>query len=329
MIVYLLRRLGWSVFVLVAVLTIVFALLFGIGDPAVATLGPQARVGQLQQFRRERGLDRSIPMQFLSYVGVAPCVRRHAPSYHGGKGYCGLLQGELGESFSHNEPVSNVLLTRFPRTLVLGLMSMMFELLIGLTVGVIAAIRKHTLLDTGIMALAFLGISAPTFLTGLLFLRYVAFQAGWFPVGGYGLGFWSHIEHALLPAFTLAIAGAATDARIMRSEMIDALGSDYIRTARAKGLPAWRVVMGHAFRNALLPIVTIVGLSMPVLVSGAVITESIFAWPGMGLLAIQSINNLDLYTVMGVVLFSSLMVQIGNFLADVAVAALDPRIGAV
>ncbi|MFW6067113.1 MAG: ABC transporter permease [Myxococcota bacterium] len=324
---YLLQRLGWSVFILFAVLTLVFNLLFGIGDPAVATLGANARAEQLAQFRAQHGLDRPVWEQFTSYLGVTPCVRRASPAFDDGDGYCGVLQGRLGESFSHEDDVSKILLTRFPRTLVLGLMAMLFELLLGLTVGIVAAVRQHTPLDTGIMALAFLGISAPTFLTGLLFLRYVAFQAGWFPVGGYGVGFWEHIWHALLPAFTLAIVGAATYARIMRSEMIDNLGSDYVRTARAKGLHPTRVVMGHAFRNALLPIVTLMGLSMPILVSGAVITESIYAWPGMGRLAIEAINNLDLFTVMGVVLFASLMVQIGNLLADLAVAALDPRVG--
>ncbi|MFW5875585.1 MAG: ABC transporter permease [Myxococcota bacterium] len=327
MIRFLLQRFGWSLLILLAVLTLVFNLLFGIGDPAVATFGPNARAEQLADFRAQHGLDQPVFKQFLSYTGLAPCVRRASPAYDEGKGYCGLLQGHLGESLSHDEPVGDVLLTRFPRTLVLGLMAMGFELFIGLTVGVIASLRRHTLVDTGIMALAFLGISAPTFLTGLLFLRYVAFQAGWFPVGGYGVGFWSHLYHAVLPAFTLAIVGAATYARIMRSEMIDNLGSDYIRTARAKGVHPARVVMSHAFRNALLPIVTLMGLSMPILVSGAVITESIYAWPGIGRLAIEAITNLDLFTVMGVVLFASIMVQLGNLLADLSIAALDPRVG--
>jgi peptide/nickel transport system permease protein len=154
----------------------------------------------------------------------------------------------------------------------------------------------------------------------------VAFLGGWFPVGGYGVTFWEHVEHALLPAFTLAIVGAATYARIMRSEMIDNLGSDHMRTAKAKGLHPLRVVLTHGVRNALLPVVTLAGLSMPLLVSGAVITETIYAWPGMGKLAIEAINNLDLFTIMGVVLFASLMVQLGNLLADLAVAALDPRV---
>jgi peptide/nickel transport system permease protein len=326
MTVFLARRLGFTAFVLVVVLTLVFNLLFGIGDPAVATLGPNAKREQIEDFRKRYGLDRPLLEQFTGYVGLTRCIRPASPAYDEGRGHCGVLQGHLGESFSHNEPVGQVLLTRFPRTLLLGLIAIFFELVIGLTFGMIAAVRRHTWLDTGIMALAFLGISAPTFLTGLLFLYYVAFLLGWFPVGGYGVGFWDHVQHALLPAFTLAIIGAATYARIMRSEMIDNLGSDHIRTAKAKGLHPLRVVLAHGFRNALLPVVTLMGLTMPLLVSGAVITETIYAWPGMGKLAIEAINNLDLFTVMGVVLFASLMVQIGNLLADLAVAALDPRV---
>jgi peptide/nickel transport system permease protein len=326
MIVFLARRLGFAFFVLVVVLTLVFNLLFGIGDPAVATLGPNAKREQIEEFRQRYGLDKPLIAQFTGYVGLTPCIRPASPAYDEGGGYCGILQGHLGESFSHGDPVGQVLLTRFPRTLLLGVIAIFFELVIGLTVGMIAAVRRHTWLDTGIMALAFLGISAPTFLTGLIFLYYVAFLLGWFPVGGYGVTFWDHVEHALLPAFTLAIVGAATYARIMRSEMIDNLGSDHMRTAKAKGLAPLRVVMAHGFRNALLPVVTLVGLSMPLLVSGAVITETIYAWPGMGKLAIEAINNLDLFTVMGVVLFASLMVQMGNLMADLAVAALDPRV---
>jgi peptide/nickel transport system permease protein len=326
MIRFLARRIGFAVFVLVVVLTLVFNLLFGIGDPAVATLGPNAKREQIEEFRTRYGLDQPLWRQFLGYVGATPCVRPVSPAYDEGRGHCGILQGHLGESFSHNEPVGRVLVTRFPRTLLLGVIALFFELLIGLTVGVVAAVKRHTWLDTGIMALAFLGISAPTFLTGLLFLYYVAFLGGWFPVGGYGVTFWEHVEHAFLPAFTLAIVGAATYARIMRSEMIDNLGSDHMRTAKAKGLHPLRVVLTHGVRNALLPVVTLAGLSMPLLVSGAVITETIYAWPGMGKLAIEAINNLDLFTIMGVVLFASLMVQLGNLLADLAVAALDPRV---
>lgn len=329
MVTYALRRLSWTALVLAIVLTAVFTLLFGIGDPAVATLGANAKREQIEDFRRAYGLDQPLPQQFLSYVGIAKCARPSAPGWDPDpdkRGRCGLLQGNLGESFSHNEPVADVLISRFPRTLLLGVMAMGFELLFGLVIGIVAAVRRNSWIDTGFMTLAFLGISAPSFLTGLLFLRYVAFQAGWFPVGGYGTSFADHLYHAVLPALTLAIIGAATYARIMRSEMIDVLGSDYIRTAKAKGASPLRVVLRHGVRTALLPIVTLMGLQLALLVSGAVITETIFAWPGMGRLAIESITNLDLFTVMGVVLFASLAVQLGNLIADLAVAALDPRV---
>ncbi|HJL30155.1 MAG TPA: ABC transporter permease, partial [Polyangiaceae bacterium LLY-WYZ-15_(1-7)] len=191
--------------------------------------------------------------------------------------------------------------------------------------GILAAVRRNTWVDTGLMSSAYLGISLPTFVTGPLFLFAFAFLYGWFPLGGYGVGFWDHVYHALLPAFTLAIIGAATYARIMRSELVDTLRSDFVRTAAAKGLPRHRVV-GHAVRNALLPIVTMLGLSMTLLVAGAIITETIFGWPGMGALAIRAIVNLDAPTVMGVVVVFAVTVQTGNLLADIAVAALDPRV---
>ena len=175
------------------------------------------------------------------------------------------------------------------------------------------------------MAVAFLGVSAPTFLTGLVFLQVFAFRLGWFPVGGYGVDLVDHVRHALLPALTLAIVGAATYARITRSEMIDTLRQDYVRTARAKGLAPIHVVR-HAFRNALLPIVTLLGLSMPLLVSGAVITETIYGWPGVGRLAVESIAGGDVPIILGVVLVASVSVQLGNLGADLVVARLDPRI---
>jgi peptide/nickel transport system permease protein len=176
------------------------------------------------------------------------------------------------------------------------------------------------------MSIAFVGLSLPTFVTGPIFLSRLAFRLGWFPVGGYGFDLWSHVYHAVLPAFVLAIVGAATYARLMRSEMIETLGEDYVRTAMAKGLSRPRVVLAHAARNALLPIVTVLGLSLPLIVSGAIVTEHIFAWPGMGALAVESIHKLDAPTIIGVVVVTSLAVQAGNLLADIAVAALDPRV---
>jgi len=329
MIQFIIKRLGWALFVVAVVAALVFLLMNWVGDPAVTTLGPNAGPQQIADFQRKNGLDRPLPVQFAAYLGLVPCVRQGSRAYLENPehpGYCGLLQGDLGDSFAHNEPVANVIAHRLPRTLLLGVLAIFFELFLGVTVGIVAAVRRNSWFDTGFMATAFLGISLPTYVTGPIFLLLFAFFFGWFPVGGYGEGFWDHVYHGILPAFTLAIVGAATYARITRSEMIETLRSDYIRTAKAKGLGPTSIVLKHGLRNALLPLVTLLGLDLSLLVAGAIITENIFAWPGMGALAIQSIVNLDSPTVMGVVLVFSAMVQVGNLLADVAVAFLDPRV---
>lgn len=278
-----------------------------VGDPAAAALGPNASPDARAAWRHARGYDR-------------PLAERY------GRFLWGIVTLDLGRSDADREPVFDVIMNRLPRTLLLSGMALSFEIGFGLLLGVLAALRRGTFLDTGFMGLAFLGISVPTFVSGPLFLLAFAFRLGWFPVGGYGVTFWDHVQHALLPAFTLAIIGAATYARVMRSEMIDTMQSDYIRTARAKGLHPFQVVTRHGVRNALLPIVTLIGLSFPLLFSGAIITEHIYNWPGMGRLALQSITLLDIPMIMGVVVFAAIFVQLGNLLADVAVALLDPRV---
>lgn len=323
---YLARRLFWGVSVLMVVVTLVFMLAHLAGDPAKVSLGPQATAQALSDFREQRGLDRSVWAQFGSYVGVSPCVRKDSPQYEDGNGYCGLLQGHLGTSYNHREDVGDVIGRRIPRTVLLGVMAMFFELFFGLSAGMIAAARRNTWTDTGIMFLTFAGISVPTFVTGPLALFVLAFLLGWFPMGGYGEGFLDHVWHGVLPALILAVGGAATYARILRGELIEALRKDYVRTAAAKGLSSRVVFFKHGLRNALLPIVTLLGLSLPGLVGGAIITEKIFNWPGLGLLTIEAINQLDLPIIMATVLMFGVLVQLGNFLADVAVAALDPRI---
>ena len=258
-----------------------------------------------------------------------PCIRKDSPKYErddGSRGFCGILQGDLGESYSHHESVAAVIGHRLPRTLLLAALAVLFEQMIGLTAGVIAALRRNRWSDTAIMFATFVGISLPTYVTGPIALLIFAFLLGWFPFGGYGVDALDHIYHALLPAFILAIAGAATYARVMRGELIETLRHDHVRTAKAKGMPMTRVVIKHAIRNALLPIATLIGLSLPFLVGGAIITEKIFAWPGLGLLTIESIESLDAPVIMAVVLMFGIAVQVGNLLADIAVAALDPRI---
>ncbi len=329
MIRYLIKRLFWGLVVLISVITLVFGLIFVAGDPAATTLGAQATADQIADFNRKKGLDRPVVEQFSSYLGISPCVRRDSPKYEdadGNRGFCGIFQGDLGESYAHHESVAGVIGYRLPRTLLLAGLTILFELFIGLGAGVIAALRRNTWTDTSIMMATFAGISLPTYVTGPLALFLFAFLLGWFPVGGYGVTKLDHLYHAVLPSFILAIAGAATYARVMRGELIETMRLDHVRTARAKGLGPVAVTVKHGIRNALLPIVTMIGLSLPFLVGGAIITEKIFAWPGLGLLTIESINTLDAPVIMAVVLMFGVAVQVGNLLADIAVAFLDPRI---
>lgn len=326
---FILQRALWGIIVVMSVVTLVFFLIFVAGDPAVTILGPQARAEQIADFKAKKGLDQPVTEQFLSYLGILPCVRKDSPKYErpdGSRGFCGVLQGDLGESYSHHEPVSDVIGHRLPRTLLLAVLAILFELLIGLTAGIAAALKRNQWTDTSIMFATFIGISLPTYVTGPIALLLFAFLLGWFPFGGYGVNALDHVYHALLPSLILAIAGAATYARVMRGELIETLRHDHVRTARAKGMPRRRVVVRHAIRNALLPVVTLIGLSLPFLVGGAIITEKIFAWPGLGLLTIEAINSLDAPVIMAVVLMFGVAVQVGNLLADIAVAALDPRI---
>ncbi len=301
------QRLLSAIVVLWIVMTGVFLLVHVLGDPARATLGDKANSAQLDAFRKQHGLDRPLGERYGRYLFE-------------------LATLDLGTSYQDGQEVLSVIATRLPRTALLGAMAVTLELLLGLSLGIFAALYKDTWFDTGSMAIALIGISMPTFVTGLWFLGGAAFRLGWFPVGGYGVSFFDHVWHGMLPALTLAVAGAATYARIMRGEMIETLRSDYARTARAKGVGPMRVILVHGVRNALIPIVTLVGVSLRILVSGAIITESIFAWPGMGRLAVEAISGLDLPVVMGIVFVACAAVQLGNVLADLAVAWLDPRV---
>jgi peptide/nickel transport system permease protein len=307
MFAFITRRLAWAILVLWLVMSGVFLLVHVIGDPARAALGEKAGPAQLDAFRRKHGLDRPLGERYGTYLWS-------------------LATLDLGTSYQDEEPVLELIGRRLPRTMLLGAMALMFELVLGLGIGIATAVKRNTWFDTGMMAVAIVGISMPTFVTGLWFLSYFAFRMGLFPVGGYGVDFVDHLRHGFLPALTLAVVGAATYARVMRGEMIEALRSDYVRTARAKGAASWRVLFLHAGKNALLPIVTMVGISLRMLVSGAIITEAIFGWPGMGRLAVEAISGLDLPVVMGIVFVACTAVQLGNVLADITVAALDPRV---
>jgi len=307
MMLFLARRLLAAAVVLWIVMSGVFVLVNVVGDPARAALGEKASAEQLASFRKKHALDRAIGVRYLAFVE-------------------NLATLDLGRSYQDEQPVTELIARRLPRTLLLGGMAIGLELLLGLGLGVVAALRRSSWTDTLVMTSTFVGLSMPSFLLGMWLLSYFAFRLGWFPIGGYGDAGWDHVWHACLPALTLALVGAATYARLMRSELIEALHSDYVRTARAKGLPELRVVLVHAGRNALLPVITLMGASLRLTVSGAVIIETIFGWPGMGRLAVESIAGLDLPVVLGIVFVACAIVQMGNIMADLALFALDPRL---
>ncbi len=301
-----LLRLARSVFVLWLAMTLVFFAVHGIGDPALATLGPRARPEQIEAFRARHGLDRPLLTQYGGFLA-------------------GLATLDLGTSWRDERTVVSVLGTRLSRTLILMSLATLFELALGLGIGLFAARRRGSLIDTVAMGASFLGVSTPSFFLGILALQFVAFRLGLFPVGGYGVDGPDHLAHALLPALVLAALGAATYARLFRSEVIEVGAEEHVRTARAKGLAPRRVLFAHVVRNALPPIVTMIGLSLPSLVAGAVVTETVFGWPGMGRLAVESIYTFDLPMLLGIVFLSALTVQLGNLGAELVVAWIDPR----
>lgn len=307
MIRFVLRRLGWSLLVLWFVATVTFFGSLRVGDPVVTLAGPHATARDRAYIRRFYHLDRPPAEQYARYMG-------------------NLLRGDLGRSFRYRQPVSELIAVRLPRTLLLGAMTVLFELTLGILAGTVAALRRGTRAESLVLGATFVGISTPTFLSGKLFLLVVAYQWGWFPIGGYGTTALDHVWHGILPAMTIGLLGTAWQARLVRGELVEVLQSDYVRTARAKGLSPAAVVVKHALRNALLPVLTSLGLSFGALFSGAIVTEAIFAWPGLGRLAFEAITGMDLPVMMGTVLLASTGILLGNLLTDLLYAALDPRI---
>lgn len=307
MIVFLVRRTLWALFVLWLVATATFFGTLGVGDPAQSLAGPHATARDRAYIRAFYHLDQPASVQYGHYLR-------------------NLARGDLGRSFRYRQPVATLIAERFPRTLLLGVMTLAFEFVVGVAVGTWAALRRGTRTETLVLGATFVGISTPTFLSGKLFLLLFAYQLGWFPIGGYGDGALDHVRHGILPAVVIGLLGTAYQARLVRSEMVEILQTDYVRTARAKGLGPGAVVLRHALRNALLPVMTSLGMSFGALFSGAIVTEAIFAWPGLGRLAFESIAGLDLPVIMGTVVFASTGILVGNLVSDLTYALLDPRI---
>ncbi|WP_294643219.1 ABC transporter permease [uncultured Aureimonas sp.] len=303
MAIYLARRLFQAVLILIGVSLITFVLLYLLpADPARQIAGRTATAAQVANIRSQLGLDQPFFVQYAHYL-------RH------------LVQGDLGRSYLQRSEVADLIWARLPASLLLMLAAIVCELVLGLTMGILAAVRRGRASDHALMVTSFVTVSAPQFVVGLLLLYVFAVKLGWFPIGGYGT-----FSHLVLPALTLGILGAGWYARMMRSSMVDVLRQDYMRTARAKGLKRWTILLRHALPNAILPIIAMIGIDIGLFMSGIVVVESVFGWPGIGQLAWQAIQRVDLPIIMGVTLVSALAIVIGNLVADLVAPFVDPRI---
>jgi peptide/nickel transport system permease protein len=308
---YLLRRLLALVPVLAVVLTVVFLLIHLIpGDPASAMLGPSATTEQIEATRRELGLDRPLWEQLLGF-------------------YARVARGDLGRSYFLNRPVTTALWDRAEPTLVLTLAALFVAVAIGVPAGIVAGANPGSPLDRVLMLGALLGVCVPGFWLSLNLIYFFAVRLAWLPAGGYAsflVDPWAAARFMVLPAVSLGFSQSALIARIARSCMIEVLAQDYVRTARAKGLRERAVVYVHALRNALVPVVTVIGITMAILIGGAVVTEIVFNIPGLGRLVISAILRRDYPVVQGVVLVTAVAYVLINLVVDVVYGLIDPRI---
>jgi peptide/nickel transport system permease protein len=309
---YVISRLGHSIVLLVFVSMLTFALIHAApGGPAVL-LAPEMSGAQIKQAEKSLGLDQPLPVQYLRWLG-------------------NVLRGHFGQSYGAGLPVTQLIVARLPATLQLVTTGLLLSVLGGILIGIVSAIHRYSMVDHLATGTAFFGMSVPVFWLGLMLIIVFSTSLHLLPsAGAYTLGMPSSIgdrlAHLVLPAIVLAIANLAQIARYTRSSMLEVLNADFLRTARAKGLPGRAVIYHHALRNALIPIVTVVGLALPRLVGGVAITESVFAWPGMGQLAVDSALQRDYPMIMGITLIVSVVVVAINFLTDLSYLLLDPRV---
>ncbi len=303
MLAFIIRRLIGAVPVLVAVSIFVFAFVHLLpGDPARLVAGPEASAADVAAMRTEMGLDGSLVSQYLHYAGQT-------------------LRGELGRSSKTRQPVASEIGVRFMPTLWLTVTAMVWAVALGLVMGVVSGVRRGQWVDRLSMVLAISGISTPGFLLGLLLIQMFSVWLGWLPTGGYGT--W---QHFVLPSFTLGTAVAAVLARFVRSSYIEVAGEDYVRTARAKGVPEQSVVWTHTLRNALIPVITATGLQFGFLLGGAIVVETVFAWPGLGRLLIDSVSYRDYPVIQAEIMLFSTEFLLINLIVDLLYAAVNPEI---
>lgn len=300
---YLTRRLIQSALILLGVSFITFFLLFVLpADPVRQIAGRSATAQTVENIRTQLGLDQPFLVQYGRYLA-------------------GLVQGDFGRSYLQKTDVATLIAARLPATLLLMAGAITCELILGLSMGIAAALMRGRAGDQALMMTSFVTVSAPQFVVSLLMLYVFAVRLEWFPIGGYGT-----FAHLVLPAVTLGLLGSGWYARVIRSSMIDVLRADYIRTARAKGLTRARVILRHALPNAILPVIAMIGLDIGVFMGGIVVVESVFGWPGIGQLAWQAIQRIDIPIIMGVTLVSACAIVAGNLLADLVAPLIDPRI---
>lgn len=330
------RRLAWSLFVVWAVASLTFAITSLLpGDPARLVAGVQARPADVARIRDQLGLNRAPLVRYGIFwkrlVHVGPRTIEKGDAEHGS---CAVvlplgssaLHVDFGTSFQVSQPVADMVGTRLPRTLALALAGLVLQLLFGVATGIVAAARKGSWIDRVLVGTSVLGISAPTFLIALILQYVLAYELRWLPLDGFGKTLGEHARCIVLPALTLGVYGGAYYTRLVRDEMTVLLRQDWVRTAQAKGVGRLRILLRHALRNALLPLVTSAGLDFGALMGGAVVTEQVFRWPGLGRLSWEAVLNRDGPIIVACVIVSAVAIVLSNLLVDVVVARLDPRV---
>ncbi|MHB8572997.1 MAG: ABC transporter permease [Candidatus Dormibacteria bacterium] len=302
---FLVRRLAWMLLVLLGVAVITFIVAFMVpGDPARLYAGTNASAQAIAVIHHNLGLDRPLYVQFADYIWR-------------------VLHLDFGQSYRLGTPVLQAIWDRFPATAELAVAGVAVELAVGMPIGILSAVRPGGLADRLTMIFSFVTLAAPPFFLGLLLLIVLAAQVPIFPIGGYGNG---APQYLVLPALTLGLGGAAYYSRLLRASMLEILHTDYVRTARAKGMREWGVILRHALPNALTVIVTQLGMDLGYFLAGVVVIERVFAWPGIGKQALDAVYTLDIPLVMGTVLFGALLIVTANVLVDISYTFLDPRV---
>jgi ABC-type dipeptide/oligopeptide/nickel transport system permease component len=299
---FILRRVGYALLSLALLSVTIFLFVRLTGDPAVLLVEPGASRGDLDAVRKQLGLDRPIWVQYGSFMSD-------------------LFRGNLGQSFYYRTPVLELYLSRLPNSLLLAGAAMAISLLIGIPTGIIAAVRVNRWWDSAGKVFALLGLSLPSFWVGLVMILFFSVYLGWLPSSGSGT-----LAHLIMPAFALGWYFAAAHMRLTRSSMLEVLGSEYVKLARIKGLPEALVIGKHAFKNALIPVLTLAGINLVIMVNVAVVVETVFAWPGIGRLLYEGISFRDFPVVQATVILAGAMIVVVNLIVDILYAVIDPRI---